>query len=150
MFSSLLLSLSLVSPPAAARGFCTSVDWADLVDNSGDFLHDKRLYIPREPDSDMSAQEQARRVMAQANASGYELHVTAAGHGQVLPGDQRPTIYRPDTVARCVREVRTSAIDDALVTLFDIPAYITRVTYTADESGARTSLSLVPLHTELS
>ena len=69
--------------------------------------------------------------------------------GQVKPGEQRPTIYRPDMVARCVRQVRTSAIDDTLVTLYDIPAYVTRVTYTADESGARTSLSLVPLHTEL-
>ena len=118
-------------------------------DESGDFLRAKRLYIPREPDSDMTADERARRIMAQANASGYELHVTAAGHGQYRPGASTATIFQPDAIARCVRQVRASAIDDTLVTLYDHPAYITRVTYSADESGARTSLSLVPLHTEL-
>lgn len=118
-------------------------------DESGDFQHGKRLYTPREPDSDMTADEHARRIKAQADASGYELHVTAAGHGQYQPGASTATIFRPDTVARCVRMVRASAIDDTLVTLYDHPAYITRVTYTADESGARTAMSLVPLHTEL-
>ena len=118
-------------------------------DKSSDFLHEKRLYVPREPDSDMTAAERARRIMAQANAGGYELQVHAPGHGQVQPGDTSPTIYRPDLVARCVRQARASAIDDTRVTLYDQPAYITRTTYTADASGTRTTLSLVPLETEL-
>jgi hypothetical protein len=113
------------------------------------FLHEKRLYMPREPDSDMAADERAQHIMAQANASSYELHVTAAGHGQYRPGASTATIFRPDTVARCVRVVRASAIDDTLVTHYDHPAYITRVTYSSDESGARTAISLVPLQTEL-
>lgn len=118
-------------------------------DESGDFLRDKRLYIPFERDSDMTANEQARRVMAQANASAYEIQVVNAGHGQVRPGDERATIFQPDRVARCVRLVRTSPTDDALIVLYDHPAFITRVTYSADQGGARTVLSLVPLHTEL-
>ena len=118
-------------------------------DTSGDFLHPKRVYTPREPGSTMTADEHARRLMAQANASGYELHVTAAGHGQYQPGESHPTIFQPDTIARCVRQVRASAIDDTLVTLYDEPAYITRVTYSASEQGASTAISLVPQHTEL-
>lgn len=118
-------------------------------DESGDFLHAKRLYIPRERSSDMTTDEQARRIMAQANASGYELQVTAAGHGQYQPGATTATIFRPDMIARCVRQVRASAVENTLVTLYDHPAYITRVTYSAGAQGARTALSLVPLHTEL-
>jgi len=38
MLAFLVLSVALVSPQAEARGFCASVDWDDLVDNSGDFL----------------------------------------------------------------------------------------------------------------
>ena len=120
-----------------------------VEDKSGDLRHPKRLYVPRERDSDLSATAQAQRIKAQADASGYELAVELAGHGEMRTGDARPTLYQPDLVARCVRQVRASAADDALVTLYDLPAYITRATYTASSGGARTALSLVPLDTEL-
>ena len=104
-----------------------------------DFLQAKRLVVVAQARTNEHAQRLARREAARRNQQRRRLQVEARGHGQIVRG-ARPTIFAPDTLARCIYD-RTG---------LDAVYLVTSCKYQGSRSGgARTSLSLVPRGTEL-
>jgi prophage tail gpP-like protein len=113
------------------------------VDGIGkDFTHPKVMIVT---DSDVRtnrmATVRAEREMAERDSAGHEVRIVVKGHGQLVAGAQRPTLYAFDTMAR-VESEDFEIKGDYLITS-------TRFTMSKD-AGPVTELRLVPKGTVLS
>jgi len=118
-----------------------ALDNPDGVEGVGRwFKRPKRLLIS--DDSIKTAQqatERAEREQLQRDATALEIGVSAAGHGQVLAGEQA-ALFTVDTVADIIDE--STGIGGKCT--------VVSIEYTGSGNSTRTKLSLVPLGTQLS
>jgi prophage tail gpP-like protein len=106
-----------------------------------DFLYPKRLLMPeRDFDTNQDAQRVADRDQARRDFRRTTLSVVQPDHGQMI-GVVSPTIYTPNTIARCIDEDFDPAMDDTFL--------IYSCTYEGSHDAQTTSIELVPTGTEI-